>query len=233
MQIAQQSAQQSARQGAVPWPQTLRRFEERTSSAAWSLDELAGRLVEIRDERSCAALTFAVRLVLEAQRARENAVWITSRASSFYPPDVAEWGIDLDALAVVRMPQSSDIAGAADGLARSGAFGLLVLDLGSADGSPADVPSAVQTRLLGLAQKHDAAIVCLTEKGGERAQNPSPDSLFSLGSLFSLRALASRRACGSGRFECQLEIVKDKRRSPGRRHTEVCRGPHGLCHGLR
>lgn len=218
---------QIAQHRAVPWPQTLRRFEERTTSAAWSLDELAGRLVEIRDERSCAALTFAARLVLEAQRARENAVWITSRASSFYPPDVAEWGIDLDALAVVRMPQSSDIAGAADALARSGAFGLLVLDLGSADGSPADVPSAVQTRLLGLAQKHDAAIVCLTEKRVEGAQNPS------LGSLFSLRALASRRACGSDRFECQLEIVKDKRRSPGRRHTEVCRGPHGLCHGLR
>jgi recombination protein RecA len=213
----------SARPQAVQWPPQIRRLgaeprlEQATvGGARWCFDEVAGRLVELCDERSCAALTFAVQLVHDAQRCSENVAWITSRESSFYPPDVAEWGVDLDALAVVRLLDAREIAGAADALARSGAFGLLVLDLGA----HGDVPNAVQTRLLGLAQKHGAAIVCLTIKSRERP---------SLGSLFSLRAQASRRACGAGRFECELAIVKDKRRAPGRRHSEVCRGPHGLC----
>jgi len=223
----------SARPQAVAWPPQIRRLgAERAlenapvEDARWCFDEVAGRLVELCDEHSCAALTFAVQLVHDAQRVQENVVWITSRESSFYPPDVAEWGVDLDALAVVRLLDAREIAGAADALARSGAFGLLVLDLGASGADrQGDVPNAVQTRLLGLAQKHGAAIVCLTVKSRERP---------SLGSLFSLRAQASRRMCGAGRFECELAIVKDKRRSPdtrsgGRRHSEVCRGPHGLC----
>ena len=218
----------SARPQAVQWPPQIRRFATEQSfanvpieDARWCFDEVAGRLVELCDERSCAALTFAVGLVLDAQRCGESVVWITSRESSFYPPDVAEWGVDLDALAVVRLCDAREIAGVADALARSGAFGLLVLDLGASGADrQGDVPNAVQTRLLGLAQKHGAAIVCLTVKSRERP---------SLGSLFSLRAQASRRACGAGRFECELAIVKDKRRAPGRRHSEVCRGPHGLC----
>ena len=223
----------SARSQAVVWPPQIRRLgagahaESATSERArWCFDEVAGRLVELCDERSCAALTFAVALVLDAQRCGENVVWITARESSFYPPDVAEWGVDLDALAVVRLLDAREIAGVADALARSGSLVLLVLDLGASGADrQGDVPNAVQTRLLGLAQKHGAAIVCLTVKSRERP---------SLGSLFSLRAQASRRACGAGRFECELAIVKDKRRAPdtrsvGRRHSEVCRGPHGLC----
>src|SRR5262249_56189918 len=87
-------------------------------------------------------------------------------------------GVDLDALAVVRVPAPADILRAADMLARAGAFGLLVLDVGAAD-----VPMAAQSRLLGLAQKHDAAVLFLTKKTGA-----------SLGSLISLRGEARRGA---------------------------------------
>ena len=47
----------------------------------------------------------------------------------FFPPDAAEGGVDLDALLVVRARDLSSMASAADQLARSGAFGLLVVDL--------------------------------------------------------------------------------------------------------
>jgi recombination protein RecA len=72
----------------------------------------------------------------------------------------------------------------------------------------------VQGRLVTLAQTHDAAIVCLTEKS---AETPS------LGSLISLRAEAMRL-----HGEITLRVLKDKRRGPGALHRVVCRAPDGL-----
>ena len=128
-------------------------------------------------------------------------------------------GVDLAALAVVRPPREEDMAVAADWLARSGAFGLIVLDLGVLDlGAHAiSLPSLV--RLASLAQRHDLAIVCLTEKPCDRP---------SLGSLVSLRGDARRRRRAAGEFECELEVAKDKRRSRPWRHSEVRRGATGL-----
>lgn len=174
-------------------------------AAAWSLAELSGRLCELSGG---AALTFAFRLIDESQRAGEPAAWIGAATSCFFPPDAADGGVDLEALVVVRAPDAAAVARAADHLARSGAFGVLVLDL---DGP---VPPALLSRLLGLAQKHEVAIVLLTD--------------VPLGSLVSLRAegLAHRRS--GGVVECELRVVKDKRRAPGWTLLEVCRGPAGL-----
>jgi hypothetical protein len=77
----------------------------------------------------------------------------------------------------------------------------------------------LQTRLLGLAQKHDAVFLCLTEKAREAP---------SLGSLVSLHAHASRNWLGGDRFECLLHVQKDKQRGPTWSESEVCRGPLGL-----
>jgi hypothetical protein len=73
---------------------------------------------------------------------------------------------------------------------------------------------AVQGRLVTLAQTHDAAIVCLTEKSAETA---------SLGSLISLRTEATRL-----RDEVVLRVIKDKRRGPGAMRTIKRGGPAGL-----
>ena len=100
-------------------------------------------------------------------------------------------------------------------LARSGAFGLIVVDLGR--GTSLTIP--IQSRLLGLAQKHQTAILFLTEKSRDAP---------SLGSLISLRAQAGRRKIGFDRFTCELTVTKDKRHAPGWRHEEICRGPSGL-----
>jgi recombination protein RecA len=181
----------------------------------WHLPQLSGRLVELQSSGSTAALTLAFRIVLDAQLQGEPVAWITGRSSLFFPPDVAAGGVDLAALAVVRLPSPDDIVRAADLLARSGAFALLVVDLAPG----ARVPLPLQTRLLGLARKHDTAVLCLTHaKSGT-----SP-----LGSLVSLRGETWRRRSAPGAFSCGIDVVKDKRRGLGWKHVEVCRGPAGL-----
>jgi recombination protein RecA len=181
----------------------------------WTLAELAGRLVEISGAGASAALTITFGLVLEAQRRGEPVGWVTSAASSFYPPDVAENGIDLAALVVVRLSGADGVARAGEKLLRSGGFGLVVLDLGAAD-----IPVPLQTRLTGLAHRHHTALACLTEK--ERRA-------FSLGSLVSLRAHAEKKRIAESRFACMLHVLKDKRRGPTWSHEEFYSGPAGLC----
>jgi recombination protein RecA len=131
----------------------------------WGLAALAGRFGEVSAERSSAALTLAFRLVLEAQRRGEPVAWIARSDSVFYPPDAANAGVDLGALVVVRAGHVLAAARAADHLLRSGGFGLVILDRGS----DARLPIHAQTRLAGLAKKHDAALLCLTEKSRSRA----------------------------------------------------------------
>jgi recombination protein RecA len=197
-------------------PQTL-------TPPCWELGELAGRLVELSACEASATLTVATGLVLDAQRASEPAAWITPHGDgTFYPPDLAESGVDLDALVVIRTPSTIARAmlTAADRLLRSGAFGLVILDLGE---GPGVLPLPAQTRLAGLAQRHDAVLICLTAK-------PDPDSSGSLGSLVSLHATATRVEAEPGRFRCEVRVIKDKRRGPGWIHRqEGYRGPPGLC----
>lgn len=185
------------------------------SKPRWSREQLAGRLIEISGVGAAASLTSAVGLVLDAQRQSEPAAWITLPDTLFYPPDVADSGVDLDALVVVRVPRALDAARAAERLVRSGAFGLVVLDLGK----DARIPTGLQGRLVSLAKRHDTAIVCLTAKGTDSA---------SLGSMVSLRAEAMRDRGDGGHFRCKVQVLKDKCRGPNWSHSEVVRGPAGL-----
>jgi recombination protein RecA len=128
-------------------------------STPWSLSQVAGRLVEISSSDASAALTVSCDLIVEAHERREPVGWIGLSRSCFYPPDVAQIGIDLAALMVVRLTKPDSIARAGEKLLRSGGFGVLVLDLGKTD-----IPMPLQARLNGLAQHHNTAILCLTEK---------------------------------------------------------------------
>ena len=60
-------------------------------------------------------------------------------------------------------------------------------------------------KLVSLAQAHEAAVVCLTDKHSEAG---------SLGSLVSLRAEAARKITGDA-YEVSVRALKDKRRGPG------------------
>jgi recombination protein RecA len=184
----------------------------------WDLERLRGRIVEISGRGASACLSAAFGLVLEAQRRGEWAAWIALRGSMFFPPDVDEAGVDLETLLVVRCADAQAAARAADRLVRSGGLGLVMLDLHARRGGWTDVPQALLTRLLGLAQKHHAALVLLSEK---------PAILPSVSSLVSLRAEA-QRGFNDGVWEVRLEIVKDKRFRPGGVHVEARRGPDGL-----
>jgi hypothetical protein len=149
--------------------------------------------------------------------------------SSFFLPDVAQSGVDLSALVVVRIPTAeakrpitSLLAVAAERLLRSGAFGLVLIDLSCPDPRSRRDPALsqpLQSRLLGLAQRHQAAVLFMTEKAEESA---------SLGSLISLRAHVGRTWLGRERFVCELRVRKDKRRGPIWSEREECRGPLGL-----
>ena len=183
--------------------------------AEWQLSAIAGRFVEVSGDQSGACLTLVFRLVIEAQKQGEPVVWVGRKESVFFPPDVAEAGADLAALPVIWAPGTLAAARTADHLVRSGAFGLVVIDIGAG----AALPLHAQTRLAGLAKQHDTALLCITEKENHRP---------SLGSLISLRAHTARTRGEENRFRCEAHVLKDKRRGPGWKHTEVCHGPDGL-----
>src|SRR5262245_57051726 len=67
----------------------------------WELGALRSRLVELSACGATATLTAAIELVAEAQAQREPVAWLTLVNGSFYPPDVAESGVDLSALVIV------------------------------------------------------------------------------------------------------------------------------------
>ncbi len=207
-------------------PQTARRLVGAAAALArpsakpehvvrWDFDEVSGRLVELSAKGAGATLTAAFRLVLDAQRRGENVAWICARPAGFFPPDAAAGGVDLAALPVILAPGLHHAGRATTHLLRSGAFGLVVLDLAP----DSELPAPLLTRLTGLAQHHGAAILCLTDKGDEAP---------SLGSLVSLRAAARREPLPEGGFRCAIVTLKDKRCGPGARYEEACRGPDGL-----
>lgn len=194
----------------------LRALRGADAPERWSLAALRGRLVELSARGAAATLTAAIEVVAEAQTQGEPVAWLTLAQSSFYPPDAAESGIDLAALVIVRAPDATTLARAAERLLRSGAFGLIVLDLGA----QAELSMQIQGRLVTLAQTHDAAIVCVTEKSNDAG---------SLGSLVSLRAEALRSTrMEHGELTVTLRALKDKRRGPGWAHTLKRRGPAGM-----
>jgi recombination protein RecA len=185
-----------------------------TGAPRWCLAELAGRLVELCGWRAGGTYSAALALVVDAQRSGESAVWVGPRARTFYPPDAEAAGVDLAALPVVRVPDGRALPFVVDVLARSGAFGLVLVDLGSS------VPTlGVLSRLAGLARAHEAAIVLMTEKSPERA---------SLGSVVSLRADAWSGRAADGSFATTLAVTRDRVRATPWRIVEPRRGPPGL-----
>ncbi len=188
---------------------------KRKEKPRWSRAELAGRLCELSSIPGTALLTASFRLVLDAQLEGEPVAWITATPDTFYAPDAAESGVDLDALVVIRAPDARAAARAADRVLRSGGFGLVVMDLNG----DSRIPVPLQVRLARQARDHHAALLCLTAKSREAS---------SLGPMVSLRGQTSCRRLAVDRFQYEIEILKDRRHGPGWRHTEICRGPDGL-----
>lgn len=194
--------------------------------SGWHLDNLAGRLVELSGNADTAVLSLVAGVLLETQQRRESVAWISAVDSLFYPPDFAAAGIDLAALPVIRVKKGLPVLRAADALLRSGGFGMIVIDLAN----QASMSLSVQTRLAGLARRHDVALIALTRRirGRSAGSAPGADGR-SLGSLVSLWGESRRERTARDRFACELRVRKDKQGGGEWQHLEFCRGPDGLC----
>jgi hypothetical protein len=162
-----------------------------------------GTLLELSGQGSSARLTLCVSLAIRAQALGETVIWITPDTSGVYGADLAISGLDLDALAVARIPAKSGPKGlvrAAELALRSGGFGFCAIDFVS--GAPSGPPASWQGRLLGLAREHRASIVLLSQK---------PTDADSLGPLVSVR-IEPRRARGDEPEHARVEhdLVKVK-----------------------
>ena len=231
--------------GAIPF-RLPPRGEERPAEEAgdWGLPLLLGRLTEVSGTGSTGILSCALGLVAEAQRDEARyglAAWVGTTGSSFFPPDAVRAGASPERLVFLRLASASEQVRAAAALARSGAFGLIVLDL--AESAPAAFsPSFLSpsrplrargssapgvpplTRLAGLARRYRSAVVALTEK---------PPSAASLDPW-----VLGRYDAGHGEDGITITVVKDKRpgegplsRSPfppGFRFSEECDVPAGM-----
>jgi recombination protein RecA len=185
----------------------------------------AGRLIEVAGAEDSAVLTLTTSLILDAQQAGEQVAWVLPAETPFFAPDVLESGVDLDALAVVRVPDAAAGARAADKLLRTGSFGIVVLDVGS----DPRIPTPLLARLASLAQRNHSALIFLTQHGGAPASTDAASAgTSSLGSLISLRVRARRQRIAVDQFRCWLEVLKDKRRGPTWGYEEVCRGAPGM-----
>ena len=192
---------------------TLLSRQEKTSEL--SLESVRGRLTEISGQHSQAAITLAVELIAQCHRAGEPAAWIGPPTSLFYPPDAAGWSLDWSALALLQIEEAHSAGRAADKLLRSGAFGLVVLDLFHQP----TLPTPLLGRLLRLAETHESALLFLT---------PSAQTSPSLSSLIALRVEARWKEAGPDRLQGEFRVLKDKRHGPGQCLQRSYHGPLGL-----
>lgn len=180
----------------------------------WHPAALRGRWIELAGGPDHANLTWAVALVAEAQRAGEPCAWLDAGGGLPFIDDLLGWGIDPAALAVVVLADPTAAGKAADILLRSGAFGLVVVDL------PAGTrwPLPRMTRLAGLTRRHEAILLTLTETPADAPSSGSPvDAL--------LRSRAEPDP--EGGFVCRLVARKDRLQGPGRRCAMHCHAPPG------
>ena len=196
------------------------------SAEQWSVAGLRGRLTELVGGADSANLSVACRLIVQAQIAGDFVAWVATHRDVFFPPDVAAAGVDLGGLPVVwalpaRSPHArssgvaAEAARAGEHLLRSGAFGLVIMDLAR----DLTLSPASQGRLLRLAEHYDAQVLILRRRRDDGAYS---------GSLVTVRSESSCRQIGPGRFRATVSNTKDKREGPGWTTDEVFDGPPGL-----
>ncbi len=178
----------------------------------WNIDTLAGRFVEVL---GTSRLTMSAELILQVQQRSELVAWIGATDSLFFPPDFAASGIDLAALPIIRIKNTIQRVRATDTIIRSGGFAAVILDIDSM----AHLSFSIQTRLAGLAKKHNTLLVVL---------NRDPLNSCS-SSLASLRVHATQKRIGHNAFICEVFAVKDKRHAPGWNYVGFYHGPDGMC----
>ncbi len=160
------------------------------------------RLIEVSGTHACARTTTAVSCVIQAQARGELVAWVQPKDGALFPPDLDAAGVDLDSFIAIPVPHHAGpfaLVRAAEWLARSGAFGLTIIDL--TDALPRGSSVNWQGRLQGQLRQYDGRILLLTSNAYE-----DPSS----GPLVGLRVEACRGALRDDRFEVHARILKDK-----------------------
>ena len=194
-----------------------------TGGGRWERAALNGILTELVGGPRSANVSVASLLILQAQTAGEQVAWVATHRDVFFPPDMAVAGVDLAALPVVWAEEpvaaghrhAGRATRAAGQLLRSGAFGLIIIDLAK----DLSLNAAGQGRLLRLAEQHEAQVLVIRRKRKDGAYS---------GSLVTVRVESSREQVGPGRFRCTITNTKDKREGPGWTTSEEFDGPPGL-----
>lgn len=178
----------------------------------WST--VRGRLVEMRAPSHSGVLSLVVDLVWAAQRNEEPVAWVHGGTAPPFVVDLLAVGVDPEAIATVRLHRELDALRAAERLLRSGAFGLVVLDVMRG----VTLGTTEAGRLARLADAQDCAVILM-------AEHPvSPAA----GSLISLRAEVARQRLSDGRFMRITRVVRDKRSALEWVVQEEVDGPAGL-----
>jgi len=177
---------------------------QRVGAKALPLSELLprARLVEVSGQHACARTTTAVSCVIQAQAREELVAWVQPKDGALFPPDLDAAGVDLDSFITIHVPRHAGpfaLVRAAEWLARSGAFGLTVIDL--TDALPPGSSVNWQGRLQGLLRQYDGRILLLTSNAYE-----DPSS----GPLVGLRVEPRRGYLHAGCFEVHTRVLKDK-----------------------
>lgn len=178
-----------------------------------------GRMIEVSGRASSARLSTAASLLRRAQQEGETTAWIQASAGGLFPPDLAAAGVDLEALVVIHTPAdrgAQAMLQAAEWLLRSGAYGLVVVDL---CGHRAPRGGAWQARLCALARQHQSRVVVITR---------SDDHEGSLGPLVGLRIAPRRSPPHIGRCRLDVHVLKNKSGAPLAIRPESWRTPTGL-----
>lgn len=198
-------------------PNITDRASERTPDRTRGIP--GGRLVELvsgvgpSSGSSLAALT-----LLETQKEGGLTAWIEHEGGALYPPDLAQLGLDLDSLLIVRTPTEGGaiaIAKAAEILLRTGAFSALTLDL---SGLKRPRGEAFLARLAALAREYGARVLILRDSSEEP----------SLGTSIALRLDARRIRVGRGRFRLEAHALKNKLGQPPPRLFRIFSAPEGV-----
>ncbi|MEZ4450059.1 MAG: hypothetical protein R3B09_11335 [Nannocystaceae bacterium] len=176
-------------------------------------------MIEVSGRVSPARLSAAASLVRRAQLEGETTAWIQPSTGGLFPPDLAAAGVDLEALVVIHAPIDRGVQAllqAAEWLLRSGAYGLVVVDL---CGQRSPRGDAWQARLCALARQHQSRVVVITQ---------SDDHEGSLGPLVGLRVAPRRSPPHVGLCRLDVQILKNKSGAPLTIRPESWRAPTGL-----
>ena len=185
--------------------------KEHYGDLSWKFSSLVGEVIEMPSGPMTCAISFAGDLILSAQTIGEPCAWVHATKSIFFPPDFHTLGVDLNALALIKVDTAQKAAYCAERLIKSGGFGCVVVDL------PREswFSVALQKRIANYVRKERACVLYLiqTLEGEDYERLGSSTSIFAESDRLEDTTLRICLRKKGRRFEC----IKERDGTPGLR----------------